>query len=299
VLIDFGREISGNLAIAESREWLVTNGMGGFASGTVAGMLTRRYHGLLLAALQPPLGRTLMLAKVDETVEYEGIYPQSGRFYPLYVNRWANSKVEGNGHHTINRFHLEGTTPVWTFAFGNALLEKRIWMQPGANTTYLHYKLVRATGPLTLEAKAFVNYRDYHQTTIMNDWEPEVEDVANGLRIQVHDKAAPLYLLSDKMEMIPQFDWYEDFYLSIEEYRGQNDVQEDHMYAALLRTVLRPGESLTLVASTEPSPNLDGAAAYAERQAYEASLLERARKVHAWLCRLRWSSWCWRRTSLW
>jgi predicted glycogen debranching enzyme len=281
VLIDFGREINGNLTIAESREWLVTNGMGGFASGTVAGMLTRRYHGLLLAALQPPLGRTLMLAKVDETVEYEGIYPQSGRFYPLYVNRWANSKVEGNGHHTINRFHLEGTTPVWTFAFGNALLEKRIWMQPGANTTYLHYKLVRATGPLTMEAKAFVNYRDYHQTTIMNDWEPEVEDVANGLRIQVHDKAAPLYLLSDKMEMIPQFDWYEDFYLSIEEYRGQNDVQEDHIYAALLRTVLRPGESLTLVASTEPSPSLDGEAAYAERQAYEASLLERARKVNA------------------
>lgn len=280
MLIDFGREICGDLAIAESREWLVTNGIGGFASGTVAGMLTRRYHGLLMAALQPPLGRTLMLAKIDETVEYEGIYPQSGRFYPLYVNRWANGKLEGNGCNFINRFHLEGTTPVWTFAFGNALLEKRIWMQPDANTTYLQYKLIRATGPLTMEAKAFVNYRDYHQTTIMNDWEPEVEDVAHGLRIQVHEEAAPLYLLSDKMEMIPQFDWYEDFYLSIEEYRGQNDVQEDHIYAALLRTVLRPGESLTLVASTEPHPNLDGDQAYAQRQAYETLLLDRARKVH-------------------
>ena len=122
MLIDFGRELCGDLATAESREWLVTNGIGGFASGTVAGVLTRRYHGLLMAALAPPLGRTLLLAKIDETVEYEGIYPQSGRFYPLYVNRWANAVVEGNGHHTINRFHLEGTTPVWTFAFGNALL---------------------------------------------------------------------------------------------------------------------------------------------------------------------------------
>ena len=281
MLIDFGRELCGDLATAESREWLVTNGIGGFASGTIAGMLTRRYHGLLMAALEPPLGRTLLLAKVDETVEYEGIYPQSGRFYPLYVNRWANGTVESNGHCYINRFHLEGTTPVWTFAFGNALLEKRIWMQPRANTTYLQYKLVRATGPLTLEAKAFINYRDYHSTTIMNDWEPEIEALDKGLGITMHEGAAPLYLLSDKMEMIPQFDWYEDFYLSIEEYRGQNDVQEDHIYAALLRTVLRPGESMTLVASTEPAPNLDGDQAYAERQAHEALLLERARKIHA------------------
>ena len=281
MLIDFGRELCGDLATAESREWLVTNGVGGFASGTVAGVLTRRYHGLLMAALEPPLGRTLLLAKVDETVEYEGIYPRSGRFYPLYVNRWADGVVEGHGHHFINRFHLEGTTPVWTFAFANALLEKRIWMQPGANTTYIQYKLARATGPLTMEAKAFINYRDYHDTTIMNGWEPKIEDVAHGLSMQMHDAATPLYLLSDKMEMTPQFDWYEDFYLSVEEYRGQNDVQEDHVYAALLRAVLRPGDSLTLVASTEAAPNLDGATAYAERQAYEAALLERASKVHA------------------
>ena len=281
MLIDFGRELCGDLATAESREWLVTNGIGGFASGTVAGVLTRRYHGLLMAALQPPLGRTLLLAKLDETVEYEGIYPQSGRFYPLYVNRWANGVVEGNGHRTINQFHLEGTTPVWTHAFGNALLEKRIWMQPGANTTYIQYKLTRATGPLTLEAKAFVNYRDYHETIIMNDWEPEIDDVKNGLSLKIHEKATPFYLLSSKMRMTPQFDWYEDFYLSIEEYRGQNDVQEDHIYAALLRTVLRPGDSVTLVASTDPDANLDGDKAYAHRQAYEAELLDQARKVHA------------------
>jgi predicted glycogen debranching enzyme len=281
VLIDFGRELCGDLATAESREWLVTNGIGGFASGTIAGVLTRRYHGLLMAALKPPLGRTLLLAKIDETVEYEGIYPQSGRFYSLYVNRWVNGVVEGDGHKNINRFHLEGTTPVWTYAFGNAVLEKRIWMQPGANSTYIQYKLNRATGPLTLEAKAFVNYRDYHSTTIMNDWEPEITDVHNGLRLQIYEEATPFYLLSSKFRMIPQLDWYEDFYLSIEDYRGQNDVQEDHIYAALLRTVLRPGESLTLVATTDPEANLDGDKAYAERQAHEQRLLEKARKIHA------------------
>ena len=281
MLIDFGRELCGDLATAESREWLVTNGIGGFASGTVAGVLTRRYHGLLMAALEPPLGRTLLLAKLDETVEYEGIYPRSGRFYSLYVNRWSNGVIEGDGYKTINRFHLEGSTPVWTYAFGNALLEKRIWMQHGANTTYIQYKLIRASGPLTMEAKAFVNYRDYHDTTIVNGWDPQIEAVKNGLSLKIHDEATPFYLLSNKMEMVPQFDWYEDFYLSVEEYRGQNDVQEDHIYAALLRNVLQPGETLTLVVSTDPNANLDGDAAYAERQAYEADLLVRARKVHA------------------
>ncbi len=136
MVFDFGSEVCGDLSVATKREWLVTNGIGGYASGTIANVQTRRYHGLLMAALKPPLGRTLLLAKLDETAEYDGIYPESGRFYPLYANRWADGLVEPLGHHYLNRFHLEGTTPVWTFACANALLEKRIWMQPGANTTY-------------------------------------------------------------------------------------------------------------------------------------------------------------------
>lgn len=276
ILFDFGREVCGHLWIAERKEWLVTNGIGGFASGTIAGTLTRRYHGLLLAALRPPLGRTLLLTKLDEIVEYDGIYPESGRFYSLFNNRWSSGSVEPNGHHYINRFHLEGTTPVWTFAIANALLEKRVWMQPGANTTYIQYKLIRATGPMTLEAKAFINHRDYHSTTIMNDWDLDVTEVENGLRLQLIEGAAPLYLLSDRAEIIPQFDWYEDFLLRVEEYRGQRDVQEDHVYAAQLRVTLRPGESVTVVASTEPNPTLDSVAAYAARLAYEDALIVQA-----------------------
>ncbi len=274
--LDFGREVCGNLANAEKREWLVTNGIGGYASGTIAGMLTRRYHGLLMAALKPPLGRTLLLAKIDETVEYDGIYPNSGKFYPLHTNWWVSGNVDPNGYHHLNRFHLEGTTPVWTYGVANALLEKRIWMQPGANTTYIQYRLVRATGALTLEARTFVNYRDYHQTTIENDWEPDITPVENGLRLQMFDEAVPFYLLSDKAAIHPQFDWYEDFFLSVEEYRGQNDVEEDHIYAAQIRYTLQPGESLTLVASTEANPNLDGVTAFAVRRAYEQSLLDQA-----------------------
>ncbi|MEL7475489.1 MAG: glycogen debranching enzyme N-terminal domain-containing protein, partial [Cyanobacteria bacterium J06555_12] len=109
MMLEFGRETCGDLAIAEQREWLVTNGIGGFASGTVAGLLTRCYHGLLVAALKPPLGRTLLVAKLDETVEY------NGDRYDLSTNRWATGAVEPSGYRHIERFRLEGSTPIWTF----------------------------------------------------------------------------------------------------------------------------------------------------------------------------------------
>src|ERR1700720_134341 len=81
--VAFGREICGVLEIAEQREWLVTNGIGGFASGTVTGNLTRRYHGLLVAALHPPVGRMQFVAKLDEIVHYDDAD------YALGTNRWT------------------------------------------------------------------------------------------------------------------------------------------------------------------------------------------------------------------
>ena len=98
---DLGREICGNLAIAESREWLLTNGIGGYASGTIAGLVTRRYHGLLIAALKPPLNRTLLVTKLDETIQY---HDQS---YPLCSNRWADGTVDPHGYQTLESFRLE------------------------------------------------------------------------------------------------------------------------------------------------------------------------------------------------
>ncbi len=265
-MIDFGREVSGRLGVAAGREWLVTNGIGGYASGTVAGLLTRRYHGLLIAALKPPLGRTLLAAKLDETATYDG------RSYPLHTNRWASGAVEPAGFRHLERFHLEGTTPVWTFACADALLEKRVWMQDGANTTYIRYDLHRGTAPLTLEAKALVNYRDHHGTTRAGDWQMRVDSAPHGLRVVAFDGATPFYVLSDQAEATPHHDWYRDFFLSAEDYRGL-DAREDHLHAGTFQATLQPGESITLVATTEPSPNLDGASAYAERQAYEQRLL--------------------------
>ncbi len=268
--MDLGREVCSQLPVAEGREWLVTNGIGGFAMGTVAGLLTRRYHGLLVAALQPPLGRTLLLAKLDEACKYAGAQ------FSLFCNRWADATVEEEGLRYLERFHLEGTTPVWSYAYADALLEKRIWMEPGANTSYIHYHLVRGSGPFELYATALVDCRDYHQTTILNDWQPDIRPIANGMRVRLHESAQPLYLLSNRGQAWPDFTWYEDYLLSIEEYRGQNDVVEDHVRAGVLGATLQPGETLTIVASTEPAPLLDGEAAYARRRLYERELIVRA-----------------------
>ncbi len=278
-MIDFGREVCGNLALSAGREWLVTNGIGGYASGTVAGLLIRRYHGLLIAALQPPLERTLLLTRLDETAAYDG------RTYPLFANRWAVPTstlrheqgrewegVEPIGFHHLERFHLEGTTPVWTFACADALLEKRVWMQPGANTTYIRYDLHRATAPLALSIKAIVNYRDHHSNTYAGDWQMRVEPVAHGLQVTAFDGAVPFYLQSDRCEAMPQHEWYQDYFLSVERCRGL-DALDDNLYAGHFHAVLHPGESLTIVASTEATPSLDSASAYGERQEHEQRLV--------------------------
>jgi predicted glycogen debranching enzyme len=271
-MLDFGRDICGDLANAERREWLVTNGIGGFAMGTIAGTLTRRYHGLLLAALNPPLGRTLLFAKLDETATV------NGTDYALFNNRWADGKVEPNGYHHLERFHLEGTVPVWTFALGDALLEKRIWMAQGSNTTYIRYTVVRAQAPVKIYAKALVNHRDYHATTVSEDWDTQIESIADGMKVTAFPEATPLYLFGENAKAWVEEDyfWYEDYLYSIEEYRGQNDVTEDHLYAGTFELTLAAGQSATIVASTEPQPIIDGAMALAAQTAHEQSLLDQA-----------------------
>lgn len=99
--IAFGRSVCGELDDAEQREWLVTNGLGGYASGTIAGTLTRRYHGLLVAALKPPLERTLLVTKFDETANY------CGASYALGTNRWKDDYLAPRGFELIERFHLD------------------------------------------------------------------------------------------------------------------------------------------------------------------------------------------------
>jgi len=264
--IHFGREICGNLESAAQREWLVTNGIGGYASGTIAGLLTRRYHGLLVAALKPPLGRTLMLTKLDELALYDG------RVYPLHTNRWANGTVGPHGYEHIERFSLEGTIPVWRFACADALLEKRIWMAPGENTTYIHYQLVRGSQPLNLTAKALVNYRDYHHQTQAQNWRMTVVPLTEGVCVSAFPEAVQFQILSDRAEVTLNHEWYYGFELAIEQQRGFDDL-EDHLHVATFQITLMPEETVTIVASTDTRPKLDGVTTLKARRAYEQKLL--------------------------
>ncbi len=267
--LGFDRNRCSDLCFSGEREWLLTNGIGGYASGTIAGLLTRRYHGLLIAALKPPLGRTLLVAKCDDAVTY------GGRLYSLFSNRWSDAVVEPAGFHYLESFRLEGTTPVWSFACADAVLEKRIWMQPGANTTYVRYELQRARSPITLTIKCLANCRDHHGNTRAHELQMSVESVPGGLRIEAPGKAAACYVFSDGAEVMPYHDWIKGFHLSAEAYRGL-DAADDHLHAGTFCATLSPGESLTLIASTSASPNLDGESAYEERRVYEQRLIELA-----------------------
>lgn len=264
--INFGREICGQLDLAESREWLVTNGIGGYAAGTIAGLLTRCYHGLLVAALEPPLGRTLLLAKLDDTVLY------GDRYYPLHTNRWADGAVGPHGYRQIERFSLEGSVPTWRYACADALLEKRIWMQPGVNTTYIHYNLLRATQPFSLTLKAMVNYRDYHSRTQGQGWQMTVLPVERGINISAFPEAMPMLLMSDRAEFIPNHDWYYGFDLAAERERGLGD-RDDHLHAATLQASLEVGETLTIVVSTDHKLSLNGENALKIRKSYDQKLI--------------------------
>jgi predicted glycogen debranching enzyme len=266
--VDFGREICCDLGAAESREWLVTNGIGGYAFGTVAGHQTRCYHGLLVAALQPPLGRTLLLAKLDETARY------GSEEFALFANRWTDGTVAPQGYLNIERFQLEGTTPVWTFALGGALLEKRIFMQAGSNTTYVLYRLVRGNSPVELSIKVLADYGEEHCATVGRTLPMEITPAEHGLQVVAFEGATPFYVLSDSATASPGSDWYRNFDLAAERARGLPD-RSDHFFAGELRATIAPGASLTIVASTSATPSLLGEVAYAKRQAEERALLDR------------------------
>ena len=264
--IRFGREICGNLEEAESREWLVTNGIGGYASGTIAGGMSRKYHGLLMAALQPPVGRTQLVAWMDEIARY------GGAEFALATHRWASGAVDPKGFQHIEEFRLEGTAPVWTYALGDARLEKRVFMQQGANTTYVQYTMVEGRGLLEMELKALVNYRDFHGATHAGDWRMSVEPVGHGVRVVAFDSATPFYLMSATAGCEVRHEWYRDCLLLEERKRGLDD-HEDYLFAALFRTKLQVGGSFAIVLTTEKSASLDAGATLSQRTSDESRLL--------------------------
>ncbi len=140
--ITFDRSVCCDLNETISREWLVTNGLGGYAAGTIAGVLTRRHHGLFVA--QPPDATSpqLLLAKIDEEVVFDE------RTYNLGTNEYRDGTLNPSGFVHLEAFRLEQGFPIFTYRLGGIngmMLEKRIWMHQGRNTTYIQYRLLRTT----------------------------------------------------------------------------------------------------------------------------------------------------------
>jgi predicted glycogen debranching enzyme len=220
-----------------TREWLCTNGLGSYASGTVSDVLTRRYHGLLVAALDPPLGRRVLFNKCDATVAYCGTHTD------LSANRWHDGTLAPQGFSTIVDFRLDGTVPVWTYAFADALLERRIWMDDAANVTWIEWQLRDASAPVDLTLKAYVNDRDYHALTKAYD----VSNVAHidGDLATLHlGSGATWYLRASGATLQPGEGWYYGFRYNAETQRGLDDTED--LYHALTIHMQLPKSGATL-----------------------------------------------------
>lgn len=279
--IALGRADCGRLERAISKEWLVTNGLGGYAAGTISGINTRRYHGLLVAALAPPLGRTLLVSKIDVVAHYDG----DGRIYPLGTNEYADNSIDTHGYRHLESFYLDGLIPVWVYTLADARLEQRVWMAHGHNTTYISYTLTRAIDSVFLKLTPYCTYRDYHSHS-HGDWQPDVALITGGFEVKAFDDTQTYRVIADKGEFSRDEDWYWSFRHRAETYRGLEDT-EDLFVPGHFKLTLFPGQTLTVICSTEPLLSHDGSGALRQEQQRQARLLKNIpAEQPAWIHRL-------------
>ncbi|MDX2031050.1 MAG: amylo-alpha-1,6-glucosidase [Blastocatellia bacterium] len=261
-MIEFGAEICGNLEDASSREWLETNGLGGFASATITGMHTRRYHGLLMAATKPPVGRLLMLSKLEETLIIDG------RAHDLSVNRYPGA-IHPQGHRYQTGFRLD-PGPTFTWEVDGVVLEKSILMIHGENTVVVQYRRLqpqRETRECRLEIRPLIAFRDYHALARENGAIHPGFDSADGqLLLRPWAELPALHLAHDGEGVAPVGDWYRNFEYSVERERGL-DFREDLFQPVILHFDLTAKTTGSLIASTE------------HREAGEAATLREAEIV--------------------
>lgn len=278
-MIHFGREVTGQLATLLRREWLVTNGIGGYAMGSLAGARTRRYHSLLTASLRPPTRRTLMVANLDAWVEIDG------RRSPLVTHEWAAGVVLPDGYRHLESFRLEGAIPVFVWAIGDLRLVQRIWMAHGHNTTYVTYTYVRGTSNVRLVLKPLCACRDHHAVTrggFHVTLTASPAPWADGHVLSVAptgerggDPPPGFRILTSGGVVSPEPEWWWSFHLAEEKRRGLDD-QEDLFAAGTIVAELRLGNTLALVFTSElgdPQPWHDALLAEQRRQ---RALVQRA-----------------------
>lgn len=228
----FGPQTCGNLAEAASREWLVTDGLGGFAMGTVAGLRTRRYHGLLVVATEPPIGRHLALAGLDPVVIV------GGRRIRLGTWEWQGGAVDPAGHALLSGFHVEDGVPTWRWRADDVVIECRLAMAHGRPAVGVHYRLL--SGPaLRLELGALCTWRDVHGERFAAA-DPHMETTADGFVFENSYRVA-----GPGFE--PDGAWYRGAWCREEASRGLNPV-EDLRHAGRFTQEMNPGDHASVTA---------------------------------------------------
>lgn len=251
---------------AVEREWLITNGIGGFASSTVCETNTRRYHGLLVAALEPPAVRILLVAKLDIAIRYRG------KDYPLFSNEFADGTVAPQGYVHLESFHLDNGLPVWRYAIADALIEKRILMKPGQNTTYVNIQALRASDGLVLDLTPLCTYRDYHSHS-HGGWNLSLREISHGFEVNAFPGACAYRLSCEQAVFIPDPVWYWNFKHRAETARGLDD-SEDLFRPGHFTLSLGEGEQAAVVISAEAGVAEDFATVQQQLREQQLALLQ-------------------------
>ncbi|HUC71856.1 MAG TPA: amylo-alpha-1,6-glucosidase [Stellaceae bacterium] len=269
--IRFGRAVCGDLAAAERREWWLADGRGGYAGGTIAQSLTRRYHALLVAPVDPPLGRVLVLAKADARLVAEGVSQ------PLFANRWAGGAVEPAGHLALESFELDGTIPVWRFALGDRIVEERVWLEPGAGTVYVAWRLDgEADGAAAhISVALLANGRDHHGDTWPPGFSPQITVEGSRLTMTAPNRFELQIAATGGGSIAPRQDWYRDFDLPVECERGLG-ARDSHLHVGDLALPLASGGWAGFAAGLAPQTSPDLGAALERRRAHDRAVLDRA-----------------------
>jgi len=231
------------------REWLVTNGLGGYASGTIAGVTTRRYHGLLIAALPAPLGRIMMFNHLSEQVRL-----RDGAVVRFDGEEWVGGRLDLHGSSHLQEFRLEGGLPVWRFALGDALLEKRLFMPYGQNTVHVTYRLLSGPGMVRLKLRPAVSFRSHDGPVSAPLDEPYTVTVVNErCELRSAGELPPLrfHVVGERPALTIEGQKLRELLYRVEGARGY-DSAGDLWAPGYFRVDVTPERPATLIASTEP-----------------------------------------------
>ncbi len=247
-------------------EWLETNGLGGWASSTVAGAHSRRYHGLLVAALDPPVHRVVLVSKLDETLHVDG------STHPLASNRFPGV-VHPAGHARLSAFHRD-LFPVFEWQVAGVELRKTVAGIDGENTTVVLYEVLAAPGRVTLVLQPFLTFRDIHHLGPDAAISERVDFDDHTLRWRPVENGPEVWIQAPGGELESDPSWFHRFEHEIERRRGF-DCSEDLWTPGRISVELGEGDRFGVILSTRPPGGRDGAALLAAEAARRQALLER------------------------